>query len=366
MENKSLFIRRFIYMALFLLSLLLISVRGGNLPYMLFFMMVVNTIFSIAYIFYVFFTIKIYQTIPERTITKKERVSYQVKLSNEGFVTYGAVSLHFLDKLSVVSRTEELENISMDPKQEIAFQTEVLCMYSGIYEIGVDMIEIMDYFRIFRIRFPMPEKLKVTVKPRILELDNIAAVIEEECHNSGHRGERADLADNEVRKYVSGDNRRWIHWKNSAKRLEWMVRKPTAEEASLYVIFIDPRVVAADAVEHIVCCDRIREMAAALAQYIYGSGYQLLVVMEDVDGQEICSQRAFERFIEKLTECDFSDNATDLDAALIEQNMCSQTSVPFLVVTQQPERIADNVKETVRGFRNLHFFDLHNQVLWEE
>ncbi|MDE7272065.1 MAG: DUF58 domain-containing protein [Lachnospiraceae bacterium] len=334
---------------------------------MLFFMMVVNTILSIAYIFYVFFTIKIYQTIPERTITKKERVSYQVKLSNEGVATYGAVSLHFLDKLSVISRTEELGNMSMEPGQEMAFQTEVLCMYSGIYEIGVDMIEIMDYFRIFRIRFPMPEKLKVTVKPRIRELDSIAAVIEEEeCRNSGQRGERTDLVDSEVRKFVPGDNRRWIHWKNSAKRLEWMVRNPTAEEVSSYVIFVDPWVAAADTVERIAICDRIREMAAALAQYIYSSGYQLLVVMEDVDGQEICSRRAFEDFIKRLTECNFSDKATDLNAALEEQNIRTQADIPFLVVTQHPEKIADNVREVVRGFRNLHFFDLQNRVLWEK
>lgn len=161
-------------------------------------------------------------------------------MGNEGFISYGAVSLYFFDRLSAVCRTEELGNLAMEPGQEETFQTEVICMYSGIYEIGVDTIEIMDYFRIFRIRFPMPEKLKVTVKPRILELDSMAAVLEEEeCHTSGQRGERTDLADNEVRKYVSGDNRRWIHWKNSAKRQEWMVRKPTAEEVSSYVIFVD-------------------------------------------------------------------------------------------------------------------------------
>ncbi|MDD6572114.1 MAG: hypothetical protein PUF12_07025, partial [Thermoflexaceae bacterium] len=74
MENKMLLLRRIIYGICFVLSLVFISFRGGNLPYMLFFLMVCNTIAAVVYILYVYFTIRIYQEIPERRVTKREFV----------------------------------------------------------------------------------------------------------------------------------------------------------------------------------------------------------------------------------------------------------------------------------------------------
>lgn len=119
---------------------------------------------------------------------------------------------------------------------------------------------------------------------------------------------------------------------------------------------------AADSIEHIFCCDKLRETAAALANYIYGSGYQLLVVMESAQAQEIYSQRSYEYFIERLTECSFSDNTAVLDTALIEQNQSIQAGTAFIVVTQRPERLSDDVKEIIRSVRSLHIFDLHEEL----
>ncbi len=207
-----------------------------------FFMMVINTILSMVYILYVFYTIKIYQP----------------------------VQLNFMEQLSQVKDAAEFGCIVLEPGQEINMDTELFCKYSGTYFIGVDTIEIMDYFRIFRIRFQMPQKMKVTVKPRILKLDNISFITEEEeCPNSGQKGRSDYRIDNEVSKYTPGDNKKLIHWKNSAKRHELMVRNLTSEEISEYVVIMDDRVHVKEMTERIITCDKLRETMAALAIILF-------------------------------------------------------------------------------------------------
>lgn len=325
---------------------------------MLFFMMVINTIVSIIYILYVFFTIRIYQIIPERRVTKKEFVSYNLKLSNESVIAYRAVTLHFLDRLSEIKQTQGLESISLEPGQGIDVNTELFCKYSGTYFIGVDTIEIMDYFRIFRIRFHMPQKMKVTVKPRILKPDNIAFITEEEeCHNSGQKGKSEYLIDNEVRKYTSGDNKRLIHWKNSAKKQELMVRNLTAEEISQYVVIMDSKIETADFDNRIMVCDKLRETMIALVYYIYCSGYDAFCVLGSNFEKNIYSRRDFDEFYNKMIDYNFG-REKEFDKFLQALNQRVHEEIPFVIVSSNPGRISDSVWDEIKSYRNVHIVDV--------
>lgn len=358
MENRRLIIRRIIYLAMFILSLVFISFRGGSLPYMLFFMMVVNTLFLILYILYVFFTVRIFQSVPERRVTKNETVSYRVQLQNESFIAYRSVGLRFMEQLSRIKASEELGNMEFEAGQGIDINTELVCKYSGTYFVGVDTIEIMDYFKIFKIRFHMPQKLKLTVMPRIIKPDNIAFITEEECKNSSKRGKGEYLTDNEVRRYVSGDSKRLIHWKNSAKRQELMVKTLVTEELSEYVVVLDPRVKAADFESRVILCDKMRETAIALVYYIYCSGYQVLSVFDDSYEKEIKSQRDFDSFYNKITDYVFG-RKTDFYTTLRSLNNRIREGVSFIIISSEPE---DSIKELLGGignYRSIHVIDVN-------
>lgn len=360
MENKIIFIRRSIYIALFILSLVFISFRGGNLPYMLFFMMAANTLLSVLYIIYVFFTVKIYQDISERRITKYEAVPYRLNLYNEGLLAYSSVRLRFMEGLSCVNGSQGPECTCLEPGGRIDADMELWCKYSGTYYVGVDTIEIMDYFRIFRIRFNMPQKMKVTVKPRIMKPDNVAFITEtEECHNSAAAGKNEYLTDNEVRKYVSGDNKRLIHWKNSAKRQELMVRKPVAEEITEYIVLMDGRVDDRDFENKIMLCDKLRETAIAMVYYIYSKGYNVLSVLDSGYEKEICSLRDFNEFYERVTDFSFGSEK-GLDDTLSHMDKKLRENIPFIIISAKPEELQSNIPEEIKCNRSLHIIDVNS------
>lgn len=326
---------------------------------MLFFMIIINTVLSILYIVYVFFSIKIYQDVPERRVIKQEFVPYTLNLNNESIFAYRSVKLRFMEQLSQVKEADKLGNIGLKPGQKIDAAMELCCKYSGTYYVGVDTIEIMDYFNIFHIRFHMPQKLKVIVKPRVLKPDNIAFITEEEeCRNSAVKGRNEYLTDNEVRKYVSGDNKRLIHWKNSAKRQELMVRKVMAEEISEYVVILDGRVENADFISRIILCDKLRETVIAMVNYIYCAGYNVLSVLDRNYEKEICYQRDFNEFYNRMVDYYF-DSDEEFDKLLLSINQRIQEEIPFIIISAKTEEIQDNTWEEIKGYRNIHVIDVN-------
>lgn len=325
-----LLIRRLIYSVCLILSLVFISFYGGNLSYMLFFMMVINSVIAVGYILYVYFTIKIYQEIPERRVTKQEVVSYRLMLHNESLIAYRDVKLQFMDELSQIA-PGDIGCVGMEPGSGRKLSGELVCRYSGTYYVGVDSIEIMDYFKILRIRFQMPQKLKVTVKPRVL-MPKQLSFLSEESHVSSLWGSQNDMPDNEVRKFKSGDNKNYIHWKNSAKRMELMVRSYATEENLQFIVMMDGCVEKSSFSEKIISCDKLRETLLAFVYYIYYAGYSVRVFLDDVYDEEIASKRAFDMLYQKITDYSFGKEQRMKQVAE-KADATYAADIPFVLIT---------------------------------
>ena len=338
MENKKLWIRRSIYIIFFGLTLVLLSFYGGNVPYMLFGAIVIHTIVLLVYILYVFLTIKIYQSVPERQVTKNELVDYRLFLNNESFLAYQDVTLRFMDGLSEIKGTDFFGHLNLEPGQGIEKKMELVCKYSGTFFVGVDTVEIMDYFKIFKIRFPMPQKMKVTVKPRILMPQNVSFITQfEECHEVSLTRKSNDLIDSSVRKYFPGDNKKLIHWKNSAKRQEIMLRTMTAEEILKYVIVMDDTIAALDTLEGILQSDKLRELTLAMVHYIFNLGLPVEVFLGQRYQNEIMLSNDFQEVYEVLTEYEFRSKQ-NMNILLEDINKTYDNNVSFVFITAQASK----------------------------
>lgn len=365
MEKKRIGIRRSLYIALFGCSLLFVSFYGGNVPYMFFFAFVVNLIFMVAYILYVFFSIKIYQSLAMRQVTKNELISYELFINNESFLAYRNVRFEFMEELSEVKGVSNLGDISLQPSQGVTHSMELLCRYSGTFFVGVDTIEIMDYFKILKIRFPMPQKMKVTVKPRILNPENLSFILKyEECHDVSLNKRTGDKIDATVRNYVAGDNTHLIHWKNSAKKQKLMVRTMTAEEIFKYVIIIDDYVDALD-FDRIVSCDKLRELALALVNYVLGLGFRVDIFLGQQYRSEIASYQDFLDFYGFLTEHEFNEKKSS-SPLLHALDYEYENSVPFVFINASDFEYEERSVEDLKMSRNVYLLNVNSFEKIEE
>lgn len=306
MDKKSFGIRRGIYLLLIVISLVFLSFYGGPLPYMVFFALIINMIVSMIYIMYIFNSIRISQDILEHSVDKNQYVKLKFQIGNEGMLAGTSIKLNFNHEFSEVSGCEELEHIGLEPKQYIVKELELLCRYSGTYYAGVDSIEITDYFGIFHIRFEMPQRMKVVVRPRILKIDNLKFLNdnEQQVNSSNYRQDEA-VVDNETRLYQSGDNAGMIHWRNSMKMQKLLVRTMSAEEAYDYIVIIDETIRLKDNVERIISADKVRETAIAVINYMYSCGYNIGCAMGHTGIIRMNDQYGLTQLYNRISGCNF-------------------------------------------------------------
>ena len=311
MDNKSFWIRKGIYFILIILSLVFLSFYGGTLPYMIFLALIINVVVSIAYMVYIFYSLRISQDIMQHNVNKNEYVNLKFQIGNEGLLSGTSIRLNFNNEFSKVSGCDELNHIGLEPREYIIRELELLCRYSGTYYAGIDSIEITDYFGIFHISFEMPQRMKVVVRPRILKIDNLFFLKdnEKQVNSSNYRQDEA-VVDNQTRLYQSGDNTGMIHWRNSMKMQKLFVRTMSAEESFEYIILIDEHISSKNYSDRIITADKVREAAIAIVNYMFICGYSVRCVMERTGMMIIDDKYAFEQLYNRISGCSFTGTET--------------------------------------------------------
>ena len=369
MDRDNIRLRRILYAGLVVLSLVFLSFYGGNLPYTLFYLLLVNTVVSVAYIAYVYYSLKINQSINEHGVHKGKYVNYGFKVINDGFLACTSVKFNFIDELSTITGKGQLQYLGLESKECVDRQLELLCDYSGTYYAGVESIEIMDYFGIIRIKFPMPQKMKVVVKPRILKISNLNFMKENEDYINSSQFRQDDFTtDNEVRVFQNGDSTRLIHWKNSAKRQELMVRNNAAEESVEYVVIMDGAVMGEDYIDRIIEADKIRETVVAVINYLYTSGCYVNCGLGNSRIKSVNSKSDFKSIYEEISGYTFQVRAQGTDEIYntvrrVDMECSEQTAVIVVSAYEKPQSVSSFNRNVfwvcVNSFDKVEdFFDL--------
>lgn len=309
MEDKktAIVIRRIIYVLLAVAALVYVSISGGNLPYMIVGLVIINSVVSIVYIYCVFYSIKISQIIESHSVLKKSYIDYRFRVDNDGLLSCTNIRFNFINELSTIYGNEGLEHIGLEPRECIERYLELVCNYSGTYYAGVDSVEIMDYLGIFKVKFDMPQKMKVVVHPRIIEIESLKFMEDSEDSVMSSQYMNSDMAvDNQVREYSPGDSVRMIHWKNSARYNKLMVRTYADEETMDYVVIVDGIIGSSEYMERIIQADKLRETSVAIINYLYKSGCNVSFAINSCNTRNIYSMSDFNNAYDEISGYSFT------------------------------------------------------------
>lgn len=260
---------------------LLVSSRGGTIPYSLFFFSLFIPVISLIYIIVVWNRFKFFEKIEKRFIVKGESVDYYFSIGNEDRFLYSSIKVYFLhDKAHIIGLDEDKEYCLMPGEKEIT-RTKMCCKYRGEYYAGVDAFVISDYINLFNITYKVASKLPVTVLPRIIKWKN-ADIIEEDKDEKNTKASiiKEDQIDVQVKKYVRGESMRQIHWKASAKNGELMTRIYHSSVKREVMIILDLSPVGDSEMEKLLLEDCIIEEALAAANYCYEKNIPFFVCFE--------------------------------------------------------------------------------------
>lgn len=261
-------IRIGIYMILLVAAWVFISFYGGAFPYMIFYTVVAVLPTAACYIWYAHRHIRIYQELEQHKVRKGEIVNYQLLIENTGFLPIVEIQLQFEEELTEIKGLEGKRKIHIMPGEKLNMNFPMICRYAGTYYIGIKSFQVCDIFRLFSRKFPVLNRFRTSVRPRITNQAESALCFENLLNSTGIKSVdmKENLLEHDLRKYVRGDSLKQIHWKNSAKKQELFVRKSEPADILRITIVMETGV-RSEEVEAVKRKDLFLEFAVSTAYY---------------------------------------------------------------------------------------------------
>lgn len=296
---------RIIWICLWVLSLIGISIRGGVISYGLFAALTLVPICSLLYLLAVYFLFHIYQNVESKYVTVDEVVRYHFMLVNECPLLFVGIRVKFFSGFSSITTLDDEPEYELMPGTRIERQTNLICHYRGEYKIGIKDIEIQDYFRLFKIRYKNKECVRAVVKPRLLKIERLGKTeLSDAARQSEQNKTELDVIS---RKYVSGDDQRLINWSQSARTAALMTRKYTGNGHQEIAIVMDTFRDSTEASEFIPVENKVLEITLAVSYYFSRNSIDAAAYyyQEQIIKATTGNAANFDEFYERLSDTAF-------------------------------------------------------------
>ncbi len=285
------------------------SYYGGNVSYALFYLTLLIPVIAFLYTVYVYFRFKIYQSMESYLVVKEDWTTYSFIIANEDYITFRNVKVNFLSDKSTIEAANQITEYSLLPSESERMETRIKCNYRGEYYVGVNSIEVTDFFYLFSITYPISSKLKVLVFPRVVPIEQLGiAPPQSDVKNPLRFSNTAEEElDTEIRKYSSGDSRKRIHWKASARMQELVSRKYQHIPKAEIVLFMDLMKIKDKELNVVIAEDKIIESVLAIANFyaLRGTPSHIIYEMDGKRNITITSKDDFKAFYKECVSIRF-------------------------------------------------------------
>jgi uncharacterized protein (DUF58 family) len=260
---------RILFICLFMSALVFTYFNGGKIPYTLLYTMLLLPVVSIAYAFVIYLRFKFGQDLDKRFVTKGDKVNFIFSINNEDFFLYPYLRVSFYGSNTIFENQYQVRSFSLSPFSGRNYAFELQCNYRGNYEIGIDSVEIEDFFGIIKLRYNVGEPKYITVYPRIIYLEkfHLETDLMSESQSVLDTRDEDMTTMSDVRKYQYGDSLKRIHWNLTARTQELMVRKFQSTSEINTLMLLDLRKNNFAPGENIMLEDKLIEAAVAVLYY---------------------------------------------------------------------------------------------------
>lgn len=260
---------RILYVCLLVSALIFAYFNGGKMPYMLLYTMILLPVISVAYTFAIYLRFKYGQELDKKFVTKGDKVNFIFSINNEDFFIYPYVKVSFYGAKTIFENQFQVKNFSLQPFTGKNYSFELQCNYRGNYEMGINSIELEDFFGLFKFKYNIFEPKYVTVYPRIVYLEKFPLKTDymSEAHSMLNTRDEDMSTVSDVRKYAYGDSMKRIHWKLTAKTQDILVKKYQSTSETNTLMLLDLHKNPYSTGENIILEDKLIESVVAVLHY---------------------------------------------------------------------------------------------------
>ena len=341
--------RRWILLGVWILSLVGISFYGGAVSYGFFFGVTLIPLISLAYLLAVYIFFRIYQKVESRDMVCGQPAPYFFILQNDSVIPFSSVSVKLFSSFSFVEKMPENTEYELLCGDKYTFETKLTCKYRGEYEVGVKEIIVTDYFRLFRLRYHVPNTIRAIVKPkitRVSKLNSIGEMISVLQTQSMHAGSEPDVT---VRDYVPGDAIKNISWKTSARENKLKVRNRIEEEKQGIVLFGDTKQYSGQIEEYLPLENKMLEIMVALGIYLAEQNMPFTAYYSQgkTVSKRVNGVREFNEYYENVSRIIYSDteDVAGVMHELMAKGAFSNCKVAFGIIHEMNQDIMEMTEQ---------------------
>ena len=357
---------RIIYFLLCIAAVVLASFKGGPITYSILFGVLLVTPVSLIYLLIVYFFFKLYQVLGTKHITAYEPIPYYFVLQNEYLLNFCHISVSTYSTFSYIDEmqqdnkpNDDTTNISdrknrksnnqtkkdsgitktyeLLPGENVRYDTTMICRYRGDYHVGIKQITIVDFFRLFKITYRVPEPLNAVVLPRVIKLETLKSVPEMVIATYKENPRLTSDFDAQTRDYMPGDPLKGIHWKSTAKTGKLKSRITYGEQRQGISIFLDTKRISDDEYVFIPVENKCLEIVLALTNYFANYSVPTSLVYSQFEPRTAKCSAAYEMesFLNTVSAMKFRSDeeaAVTLDI-LMAGSVFKDCMIAFLVIT---------------------------------
>lgn len=133
---------------------------------------------------------------------------------------------------------------TLKPMQKFSFAYILKANTRGEYDIGPIKVHVSDDYGYSIDTLIFQERTKITILPTVPELSSYGKIAERiykgkiyGIHSTKEKGIGMDFAG--LRKYIPGDDYKWIDWKSTARTMQLITRNFEIEKNANIIIFLD-------------------------------------------------------------------------------------------------------------------------------
>ena len=235
---------RILYGGLFLGVFLAALLYGDPFMFMTLYALIAMPLISLVFAVITLYGIGVTQDTKGTTVVKDVPNQYYITLHNHIKIGFGTLRCLFMGETFAVVTDASQRQVEIRPfMRPLRFPVDFTIKYRGVFQLGLNSLEILDMLGLFRIRRTLLTKFEVIAHPMVTDLENIPLTMhmlsKAPANLTIAQEDYEDYSD--VRQYTPSDPIKKIHWKLTARRGEWMVKNYQSSVLNSMTILIDEK-----------------------------------------------------------------------------------------------------------------------------
>lgn len=210
-----------IYILFIISSFIFAYLEGGNLPYAIFYTLILTFAISILYVYVNSKKIDVNFKSDKNIFTRKHHGEITEILINKGYLPVPYI--HYINK-SIMEFDSNYKGslLNLNPDETRWNKTRVKFVKRGKYNIGSISVELRDFFNVIRYKKEINKNKYIYVYPEIYKISDLNSggkdIYKENFSIDSKNSDIHKYKD--IRKYQTGESLKKIHWKVTAKKGE--------------------------------------------------------------------------------------------------------------------------------------------------